>query len=109
MLYAFEATSCLSVSGNLAVYTTEVAIIKNYVERLFEMHMHARAHTHTHAIPFVLIVFQPLLGAILLHSLCCNTHTRISPRDWEKMRNVVSYSTQSSHASSSIYIYELVH
>ena len=25
--------------------------------------------------PFVLIVFQPLLGAVLLHSLCCNAHT----------------------------------
>ena len=24
--------------------------------------------------PFLLIVFQPLLGAVLLHSLCCNTH-----------------------------------
>ena len=23
--------------------------------------------------PFVLIVIQPLLGAVLLHSLCCNT------------------------------------
>ena len=23
---------------------------------------------------FGLIVFQPLLGAVLLHSLCCNTH-----------------------------------
>ena len=23
----------------------------------------------------VLIVIQPLLGAVLLHSLCCNTHT----------------------------------
>ena len=37
--------------------------------------------THTRDIfkdvffPFVLIVFQPLLGAVLLHFLCCNTHT----------------------------------
>ena len=29
--------------------------------------------------PFVLIVFQPLLGAVLLHSLCCNTLIK-SPR-----------------------------
>ena len=29
--------------------------------------------------PFVLTVFQPLLGAVLLHSLCCNTLIK-SPR-----------------------------
>ena len=32
------------------------------------------AHKHTLFFPFVLIVIQPLLGAVLLLSLCCNTH-----------------------------------
>ena len=37
--------------------------------------LHIPTHnTHKDVFTFVLIVFQPLLGAVLLHSLCCNTH-----------------------------------
>ena len=48
-------------------------------------------HTHTHShtlnprlfkdvfIAYVLIIFQPLLGAVLVHSVCCNTHTLYQP------------------------------
>jgi hypothetical protein len=45
---------------------------------------YAHMHTCTHPklfkdvfFAYVLIVIQPLLGAVLVHSLCCNTHTRI--------------------------------
>ena len=37
--------------------------------------LHTPTHnTHKDVFTVVLIVFQPLLGAVLLHSLCCNTH-----------------------------------
>ena len=73
------------------------------------------AHTHTPGIwcvwrhptlfkdvsfPFVLIVFQPLLGAVLLHSLCCNTHlasggmfSRACSQAWCRSRSRVPLST----------------
>ena len=47
--------------------------------------LQAQTLAHTRSVPFkdvffpfVLIVFQPLLGAVLLLSLCCNTHA-LSP------------------------------
>ena len=52
---------------------------------------HTHTHTHNGAsilrhpklfkdvfFPFVLIVIQPLLGAVLLHTLCCNSHNGAS-------------------------------
>ena len=49
--------------------------------------MHIERYTNTHTrhprlfkdvfFAYVLIVFQPLLGAVLVHSLCCNTTTDI--------------------------------
>ena len=47
-------------------------------------HRHTQEHTFQHPkqikdvfFPFRLLVFQPLLGAVRLHSLCSNTHKRI--------------------------------
>ena len=55
-----------------------------YMSRQVILYINTRlscTYTHGHPklfkdvfFPFVLIVIQPLLGAVLLHSLCCNTH-----------------------------------
>ena len=58
---------------------------------------------------FGLIVFQPLFGAVLLNSLCCNTHTNqtpciswISTVNWCQYASNVSYHKDSNHVDKSL-------
>ena len=79
------------------IQSTDREETPDILENLYHTHTHTCVHTIIRhpklfkdvCFASVLIVFQPLLGAVLLHSLCYNIHTIISlltcpclPRCW---------------------------